>query len=385
MNRRYALSIIVVLIGCGDSAAIAVCTEGFGNTPVVVADEPTTWREPELREIWRARIGSLATPSGLSVSPEGLISIPDFGSRSVFVLNADGTELGIWAGDGIESAGVVGPVASRWDATGKLTIFDAIRARAIHVADGRFVRETSLPQEFARSIMLMGEIYWASVHADGTVAAKLVTRPNHSPDGSRWRTEHIVIARAGSATVDTIATQDVPLLPILQERPYPGAIGLLAAASPNGEMALSVPGNDYSIRVSNEAGTRFVLCREAEAVPLSASERGDTVVPDQSGLVEALANSSDTGSPHPFGRLFYDADGRLWVQRERLNPFSTADFTWGVAGATYDIFAPDGQYLGQVTAPELARLQSAQGDTVYSIEVVAERPEVVAYELHNQE
>ena len=59
---------------------------------------------------------------------------------------------------------------------------------------------------------------------------------------------------------------------------------------------------------------------------------------------------------------------------------------WGVSGATYDVFGPDGRYLVSLAAPGRARLQAASGDTVWALRFVElDQASVVAYELGLEE
>jgi hypothetical protein len=82
------------------------------------------------------------------------------------------------------------------------------------------------------------------------------------------------------------------------------------------------------------------------------------------------------------GRLFFDVDGRLWVQRDRPVASDAWDRLYGVAGATYDVFSREGRLLGEVRAQAAARLQSARGDFVWALELTElDEPELVQYRM----
>ncbi len=86
-------------------------------------------------------------------------------------------------------------------------------------------------------------------------------------------------------------------------------------------------------------------------------------------LAEALREAGPPETPASFGRLVLDADGRLWVQRERPRPGVDRAELYGMPGAEHDVFDAAGRYLGTVRLPEGARLQTARGDTVYAFEI----------------
>jgi hypothetical protein len=149
---------------------------------------------------------------------------------------------------------------------------------------------------------------------------------------------------------------------------------------------LATGGEDGAYRVvihDDEGRPARQICRDAPALPLSAEEAGRGEVPEaMRDLAAALRDAPRPDAIAPYGRIFLDADGRLWVQRERPNPFDGADAMLGVAGARYDIFDDEGRYLGELRAPPRARLQAALGDTVWAFEVgELEETSVVAYRV----
>jgi hypothetical protein len=80
--------------------------------------------------------------------------------------------------------------------------------------------------------------------------------------------------------------------------------------------------------------------------------------------------------------MFFDAEERLWIQRDRPNPFDPWDGLYGPAGGQYDVFSRAGDYLGEIHAPAGARLQSALGDTIWALELgVLDEPWVIAYRI----
>lgn len=82
------------------------------------------------------------------------------------------------------------------------------------------------------------------------------------------------------------------------------------------------------------------------------------------------------------GRIFVDADERIWIHRRRPDPTDDWGTLYGAPGGIFDVFDRAGAYLGEVHAPETARLQAAAGDVVIGLEHGAfDEPWIVAYRL----
>jgi hypothetical protein len=83
--------------------------------------------------------------------------------------------------------------------------------------------------------------------------------------------------------------------------------------------------------------------------------------------------------PAPYVRLLLSTDGQLWVQRDRPDP--TADEVFGRAGARYDLFDPEGVYLGEVRAPDEVSLQAVAGNVVWGFDSSGGTTDLAAYRL----
>ena len=82
------------------------------------------------------------------------------------------------------------------------------------------------------------------------------------------------------------------------------------------------------------------------------------------------------------GRLFVGAEGRIWVERDRPRALDRADAAFGRPGGTFDVFGPEGRYLGALRAPADVRLVAASGDRVWGFLVGSlDQTTVVAYQL----
>lgn len=111
---------------------------------------------------------------------------------------------------------------------------------------------------------------------------------------------------------------------------------------PDGFVWSAVTDRYQIIQMSVEGDTVRVIEREAEAIPVTADERTTalenlTSFADMGGMVDA----SRIPSTKPYLSGFIsDDEGNLWVSVQGEGP-----------GSTFDVFDPDGKYLGVVAAP----------------------------------
>lgn len=80
--------------------------------------------------------------------------------------------------------------------------------------------------------------------------------------------------------------------------------------------------------------------------------------------------------------MFLDAEERLWIQRNRSSSVDPWGALYGAPGGRFDVFSPAGDFLGEVDAPEGARLQSALGDSLWALHIgELDEPWIVAYQM----
>ena len=80
---------------------------------------------------------------------------------------------------------------------------------------------------------------------------------------------------------------------------------------------------------------------------------------------DALRELGEPPQPATISRIVVDADGRIWVQRDR--PAPGANYMHGVPGAMVDVFLPSGRFLGSIRLPEDQRLLEARGRRVWTL------------------
>ena len=161
--------------------------------------------------------------------------------------------------------------------------------------------------------------------------------------------------------MDTLLQRIVASAPSAPTIQLPGTPVPVAAALGSGVVALAGYTAEYRIRLVDASGTVIrQLCRETEPLPLSPHE---IAFADNQKAFESVAHRAR------IGRLFAGADGRLWVQRNRILGANGLERAFGPVGAVFDVFEPDGQYLGEVRAPAEARIAAAHGDLVIGLRV----------------
>jgi hypothetical protein len=297
------------------------------------------------------------------------------------------------------------PVAAAWGDDGRLAVFDVVAPKVTHLADATRASESVSAAEgssaaedravtpaFTAPVVSSGELLWAGVQPSGAALLQAAHLPHPDETTTRGATTGrrlalILRLPSGAAAPDTLARGIVRTIP--EGRPFagwalPGWPRPVAAVGPGGVLATGGKDGAYRIVIHDDEGlpTRQV-CRDAPALPLSADEAGRGEVPEaMRDLAAGLRDAPRPDALAPYGRIFLDANGRLWVQRERPSPFDGTDALLGVAGAHYDIFDDEGRYLGELRAPPRARLQAALGDTVWAFEVgELEETSVVAYRV----
>jgi hypothetical protein len=440
MRQSYlfllALLASTLLLGCAAAEPGEWCPPAHAGIEVVASTGAGVWESagamPHLVELWRAgglnEGEELALPIHLAVSPTGRAAVPDFGLGEVVVIEPDGRWAGAWGGKGSGPGELAMPVAAAWGADGRLVVFDVVApkitflAEVASVAVGTSAAESMSATEraseaedraitpaFTAPVVSSGELLWAGVQPSGAAllqpahlplpdeattrgpasdAAAAPTAERAATSAATGRRLALILRLPpGAAAPDTIARGVVRTIPA--GRPFagwtlPGWPRPVAAVGPGGVLATGGEDGAYRVVIHDDAGrpTRQ-LCRAAPALPLSPEETGRGTVPEAlRDLAAALRDAPAPAALAPYGRIFLDADGRLWVQRERPSPFDAQDAMLGVAGARYDIFDGEGRYLGELRAPPGARLQAALGDTVWAFEVgELDETTVVAYQV----
>ncbi|MFQ5680380.1 MAG: hypothetical protein ACE5HP_13090 [Gemmatimonadota bacterium] len=313
----------------------------------------------------------LLFPVGVAADRTGRVAIPDFRLGEVVVVGPGGEWRGPWTTKGEGPGEVSAPVAAVWDESGVLAVFDIEQSKVIHLTDGRRASEDlRIDPSFTAATVASGQLGWAGVLPGGAVLLVSPIEPPASVGEAIDGTTAILLLRPDARVPDTLARVPVHALGSgrYREVPAPGWPRPLAAVGAGGTVAVGDSAGAYRIRLLDPDGRPVRdICRDAPPVPLTERERGRGAIPEERrSLAEAIGSAPEPKVPAAYGRLMVGSAGRLWVQRDRPDPFDRAAELFGEPGARYDVFAADGPYLGTVKAPPRARLQAASGDTVWA-------------------
>lgn len=390
-----ALSSLVVT-ACGSSAEVMPewCTSESGDPLIVFsANDP---RPLALREVWRRgglREGEeLARPGTPTIDRLGRVALVDESLGEVVVIGEDGRWLGpvIRQGNGPED--VRAPVAVAWADDGSLLILDfgrmVISRRA--VPEGRVVGEQPVSEDAVGRLVAANEIHPSAFSVAST--GDLLTEPRARLGDEEDAALSVQLLKYDGRNPESAPTTLMSLEtePLVEGRTWiaPGFPQPLVGLGPRGVVAIAGDTETYRVRILGSSGAdSVVICRNAEGVPLTRLELGDTLL-DLSATDPAerereefrrwLSEATRPPVPLPVGRLIIGSTGRLWIQREREDPLRFRP----PGGATYDVFSTAGSYLASVTAPDGVVLYGESQDLVIGYAVGdLDETSVVAFEL----
>ncbi len=386
--------------GSGPSAWTAT-TDTIADTVFVRTTSGSVWG-PDARLVEEVRIGQFDGPEeyifgeiiGLTVAPDGTIYLVDGQVPALRVYAPDGVYLRTIYGEGGgpgEYAEPDGGIALLPD--GRLLLRDPGNARInVYSTEDEPLDTWPIPGGWATSTPLFVDtagrtaVFRFSFTEDGLEAALV----RHGPDGARldslpgpvWDKEPPALT-ATRETDDgwSRSSQSVPF-----------AANGVWTFSPHGHF-VSGFSDRYVVYLMREEPPVLAIGREREPVSLKADERQN-----HEERVVAMMRRVDpgwdwNGPPIPdtkpaFESLFVDLDGRIWVrvhveaeeipedEREEPSAGSGRGPTSNVMipaarwrePPVYDVFEPDGRFLGTLALPVRARLMQARGDQVWAID-----------------
>lgn len=404
LDPRYLLAALVFgTWGCRTPTSVTAdwCTTESPDIESILttsSDEGVWARDglspPRFVELWRAgglnEGEELAFPLIPSVSADGQLAIADWMLGNLTIVEPNGIWRGDWARRGQGPGELTRPAASQWvGGSDSVTVFDIGNLKVAFFMSGDLVKSPIRvePNFFAPTIN-SGSLRWIGVTPGGSVVLAPSPIVVASTDSDYETAEALLLRlRAGAESVDTLAAISLPTIPdqaLISVRVAPGWPMPLAAIGSGGSIFVGGMDARYRILVLGPMGdTTRILCRDAPAFPFEDREmRADSDDENAKTLERMIGEAPRPDSLAPFGRLFVSHHGHLWVQRDRPSALRFGEGYQGVPGATYDVFDSSGIYLGEIRAPEKARLQAAVGDTVWAYEIGdLDETWVVAYEL----
>jgi hypothetical protein len=367
--------VALALSACGDAAATggwAGTVDTLANGVVLVSnpergiwDESSAWRIEEELRIGSAEVEGpelFGNISALAVDPMGRIYVAESQAQEIRVFDANGEHvrtIGRKGGGPGEFQQISG---MGWGADGNLWVMDPQNSR-IAVIDTAGELVTSHRRN-AGFVM----IPWRGGF-DGQ--GRLYDVSGAPGGGGLGGFRQVLIRYDESMTpVDTfwIPEYDTPSFDLVGEggrrmmsANVPFAPGLVWTFDDDGHVWMGINDQYRLHRVTFEGDTLEVVEREHRPVPVTAEDREEALgryewFTQQGGKLDP----SKVPSVKPaFSGPFFDDRGYLWINGSRAAGEPDA----------YDIFDPDGRYLGQITAPEGVSMQRplVLGDTYYSV------------------
>jgi hypothetical protein len=248
----------------------------------------------------------------------------------------------------------------------------------------------------------MGELY-PGVGGHFYLRHSLAPFDLHDPANMRsslagMRTGYIGVDLTGAPTGDTLPQPPLPehgLGPSVRvssarafaSQPVPFAPRIVRAVSPFGYF-VTTPGDPYVVLLERRDAPPLRIERDLAPVAVSDQERADE---EERVLTRFRRMDPDwqwDGEPIPSHKpavrgLRFDAAGRVWVERELAGtripdaelppapadagPFTIPPRRWRTP-VVYDLFEPDGRFLGTVERPRDASFLHMSGDTVWGVQ-----------------
>lgn len=380
----------VACIACSrtETAVPDWCSAGAGDAVLRYGTESQALL---LREAWRRgglREGEeLVRPEAPAIDRGGRVAFVDRALEEIIVVGKEAEWLGpvLTQGDGPDEVGL--PIAVAWGADGDLLVADFERRQIVrrHLEDGQVVTTYPIPGGVLDWVYRAGEVHWGwfTLAPTGDV---LLDRRDRADLDAPIESQLEKYAAEGPAAPRVLMRVDAPPLTVRRSWIAPGFPRALGAIGPQGVVAVAGDSEHYRVRLLASDGSDSVrVCRDTPGVPLSRAERGDTFssgdgprraeFDELRGWLDAVRRPS---APLPMGRLFFGSTGRLWVQRDRPNPFELGP----PAGSAYDVFSEGGRYVGTVQASPGVTLYGESEAWVIGYEIGSfDETSVVAYEL----
>ena len=402
MKKAMALTVAVALAGCSSDDWKAV-SYARGDTTVVRTESGSGWGGPAtLVEEMRVQ-SDPATPAyafrsvrALTVDSEGDLYVLDGPSRGLVVYDPAGQYVNSIEGFFLEPDGLeVLP-------DGRLVVRDgASQLLRVFSRRGNLLEDWPLPQ--ASGVRAMTPLF---ADPENRLYTQIVV--DSEEQQARQRRAYLRYSSDG-AIQDTIPDPEIDFRPLTLavDEPDGGRLWFLIPFSPRalwtrsrlGDVVIGISA-EYALVVLRPDGKLVRIEREVQAVPTEEDERWSHY-----HRVDRRARQIDYkwtwGGPvipetKPFfKRLFTDRDGRIWVQlhqpAERMVPEEPAGEEvrsemriplqrsrerW-VEPIVFDVFEPDGRYLGQVRAPtgfRVAPRPVIEGDHVWAVVREADEP-----------
>ena len=390
------LLFVPLVTGCGEPAAeteLEVERSAIGDTTIIRTLAGSTWGVPRRLE-QEIRIGTfdgadeymLGDVAGIAVAPDGAIYVYDRQVPALRKYAADGQYLATFGGEGggpgeykNSDGGLAvladGRVLLRDPANGRINVYSSSGEVLDHwdLRGGFF---TSRPLYVDTAGTAYTQIWGSREDGERYEGLRPVNGPGAGADSllaPHWDFEPASL---------TFSSERMTMISSVPFSPRP-----TWTFSPFGYFIGGIP-TRYAIDLFLPDGTVRRVERVVEAVPVQPDEKASAREVMTARFRQNAPDWSWDGPSIPDAKPAYQTltagrDGRLWVQRsvpgERVEGVDEAPASPGEVPperwrepVVWDVFEPDGTYLGEVRAPDGFRMYPKpvfDGDTVWAVTV----------------
>jgi hypothetical protein len=375
----------------GGAAGIATVIDSTGDSVVArVAGEVPAGALRHLSEELRIAPGADDTSlftvvASLRIDPQGRAWVFDQPTKSFFVFGSDGKLVHRVGRDG------AGPGEFRqyngmvFQGDTGIAVLDASNARISFLdSAGTFLTSWVVPSGFSTNDGLLTD----------RSGALLLRRPVTAPrEGEMLGRMGVVRLRAGGGLGDSLAPPDLAVPRDVyvatskdgrgkSSTSAPFSAGYHWAWHPAGHFVVA-DGGKYEVIVARSAGKPLVIRRDASRAPIGPEERAEERAKILHSMRATNPDWSWSGPPvpeakAPMDQLLIARDGRLWIRvpvaseqipEAELTPprDPTRPVTHFRTPQVYEVFSPEGRFLGRVALPRRTRFIEADGDLLWAI------------------
>lgn len=318
---------------------------------------------------------------GLVALPDGGFAVLDSQAQEVRVFAADGSHRATYGGEGEGPGEFRGAHGLMLDPGGRLWVTDPSNSRL-----SVFDPETGFVESFRHNFAFYAYIWQGTMTADGRIV-----RPTLRPQGFEIYDLNMELvesisqpgpesaglsardaARQGEdATPSSFAWQsrDGSRAGFMGVPYYPRGVEYYDRDGTVWEGTHETDPAGYRLTRQSLAGdTMFLVAARKPHLPVTREERNAAIERTREYLREQGADTDRDWSKIPdvkpaIANLFTSVEGNIWVRTPSADANS--------AEAAWDLFSPDGAYVGRVTSPELSPLPFltpvVQGDAFWAV------------------
>lgn len=385
VRRRRAREWITLLVASATAVPLALPAQ---DTIRVEPDALGLWGDT-LRAVEELRIGSVQGDSAstfglvtdLAVADDGTIWVIDYQVPVIRRYDRLGTFMGDVGREGEGPGEYRRPIELEFADTGRMALWDFGNRRiTVYEPDGTFVDSHPVPT----NTLYARRMFWTSTAGDFYVWTDL--GPMGPPlDDALLR----VSTRAGTA-VDTIDLPDRNPGDAYQFRRE-----TLSAVTTTGNLVIG-RNDTYSFTIRRNDAPSVTVLRPSDLIPLASEEREQWQAraewrrrrEERAGAAAAIGDIPETKPA--FQSLNVDQVGRIWVSRHvravdrgeaEAGESDAPAITWRER-PTFDVYRPNGTFLGTAVLPFGARWTVSRGKKLWGTERgTYDEPYVVRYRL----